>query len=261
MEAGTYDVDFIIIDIDEGETSTVPMGNGPSQLMARSGQAEIQSPDETFNMTAGSDRLAAGDLTITANTDDTELIVVRIGAQVEVADATPAATPEATPAPATPAAPPASTSVPATPAPAEVPQDIDSDGDGIVNSQEIAAGTNPDVADTDGDGLTDGDEATRGTDPLVADTDDDGVPDGQEITLQTDPLNSDTDGDLLYDGGELLYASDPLVVDTDGDGLTDGDEVYFSETSPAAADSDGDGVNDSNEVAAGTDPNDSNSFP
>ena len=256
MSAGTYDVDFIRIDLDEGETSTVPMGNGPSQIVVRSGQAEIEAEDESFTMAAGSDRLASGELNISANTDDTVILVVRIGPQIDSADeatpapstpiATPAATPApteapATPAPATPAATPAPTE------PAEPPQDIDSDEDGIVNSEEIANGTNPDNPDSDGDALTDGQELELGTDALNPDTDDDGVTDGQEIDQGTDPLNLDTDGDVLYDGGEAIYLTDPLAPDTDGDGITDGDEVYFSLTNPTAADTDGDGVNDFND--------------
>jgi len=261
MSGGAFDVDLIRIDLDEGETSTVPMGNGPSQLVARTGQAEITGDDGSFMMAAGSDRLANGDLTITANTDDTTLLIARIGPQIDTpGSSTPVATAEATPAP---------TEAPATPAPAtpgpdsgelsnvlesvlggdeSQPSDVDSDGDGIVNSEEIGGDTDPDNPDTDGDGLNDGDERERGTDPTNPDTDDDGIPDGQEVELGTDPLNSDTDNDVLYDGGELIYGSDPLEPDTDGDGLSDGDEVYFYNTSPVEEDTDGDGVNDYEEV-------------
>lgn len=46
------------------------------------------------------------------------------------------------------------------------PQDPDSDGDGLTDSEELALGTNPAVADTDGDGYADGLEVTLGIDPL-----------------------------------------------------------------------------------------------
>lgn len=281
MSGGSYDVDLIRIALDEGETSTVPMGNGPSQIVVRSGQADFESSDESFTMAAGSDRLATGELDITANTDDTVILVARIGAAVETAEvATPAATIEATPAPtevpetpeatATPlpetpeatevAATPSPAPVEASPTPTEVlataipdsPQDIDSDDDGLDNSEEIALGSDPDNPDTDNDGLSDGvEELVLITDPLNPDTDDDGVTDGQELELGTDPLNIDSDDDLLYDGGEIIYETDPLNPDTDGDGLTDGDEVYFYETDPTEADTDGDGVNDYEEVFGG----------
>jgi hypothetical protein len=64
--------------------------------------------------------------------------------------------------------------------------------------------------DTDGDGLTDAEEDAAGTDPDDADTDDDGVLDGLE-----DNWSDDTDGD------GLINARD---TDSDGDGLLDGTE-------------------------------------
>jgi len=45
----------------------------------------------------------------------------------------------------------------------------DTDGDGLLDGQEIEAGTNPLNPDTDGDGLLDGDEIAYGRDPLVPD--------------------------------------------------------------------------------------------
>jgi hypothetical protein len=48
---------------------------------------------------------------------------------------------------------------------------IDSDGDGLMNDEEEALGTDPFNPDTDGDGINDGDEVDRGTDPLKPDKD------------------------------------------------------------------------------------------
>ncbi|MBT8202966.1 MAG: hypothetical protein KJO87_06650, partial [Acidimicrobiia bacterium] len=65
---------------------------------------------------------------------------------------------------------------------------VDTDGDGLTDSEEAALGTNPAVADTDGDNLSDGAEVnTHGTDPLLADTDGDGEDDDVEIGAGTDP--------------------------------------------------------------------------
>jgi hypothetical protein len=64
----------------------------------------------------------------------------------------------------------------------------DPDNDGLINSGELTAGTNPIVADTDADGLNDGAEVgTHTTNPTVADTDGDGVNDGAEVTVGTNP--------------------------------------------------------------------------
>jgi large repetitive protein len=119
--------------------------------------------------------------------------------------------------------------------------------------------------DRDGDGLLDLDEEALGTDFEDADSDDDGLSDGDEVHIWgSDPLRCDTDGDLLVDGLEAgvsapldgtdltaacfepdgdggLTTTDPAVADTDGGSVNDGDE-----------DRDGDGVEGSWE----TDPND-----
>ncbi len=44
--------------------------------------------------------------------------------------------------------------------------DVDSDGDGLLDSEEAALGTDPNLADTDGDGFDDGQEVEDGTNPL-----------------------------------------------------------------------------------------------
>jgi Bacterial TSP3 repeat len=43
---------------------------------------------------------------------------------------------------------------------------VDSDGDGLLDADEAAFGTDPGFADSDGDGWLDGDEVSIGTDPL-----------------------------------------------------------------------------------------------
>lgn len=64
--------------------------------------------------------------------------------------------------------------------------------------------------DSDGDGLIDTEEKSIGTDPLKADSDLDGLTDWAEVTIyKSDPLNADTDGDGYKDGAEVINNYDP----------------------------------------------------
>ncbi len=112
----------------------------------------------------------------------------------------------------------------------------DSDGDGLLDDDETALGTDPFDPDTDRDGIDDGDEVDGPTDPLNPDSDGDGLEDGDEFDQGTDPSNADSDADGLEDGAEVDQGTDPTDSDSDADGVPDGDE--------AAADTDGDGIID-----------------
>ncbi len=100
-----------------------------------------------------------------------------------------------------------------------------------VEAQYAVAGGD---VDSDGDGLLDSEEVLLGTDPYDPDTDQDGLQDGEEVNVyKTDPLNADTDWDALKDGAEVLtYATDPLERDTDSGGVADGHEVIEDHTDP-----------------------------
>ena len=67
----------------------------------------------------------------------------------------------------------------------------------------MAAGSDPLVADTDGDGLLDGQELNIGSSPLLLDTDGDGFTDPEEVAMGTDPASADTDGDGIPDWDEM----------------------------------------------------------
>jgi Tol biopolymer transport system component len=124
----------------------------------------------------------------------------------------------------------------------------DSDGDGLINNDEVTIGTDPFSPDSDADGLLDGDEVhTYQTNPLLPDSDEDGLLDGAEIQIHsTDPLNPDTDADGLTDGQEIDIKTVPIDPDTDRDGLNDGDEVALG-TDPRQQDTDRDGLLDGQE--------------
>ncbi|MCB9734767.1 MAG: hypothetical protein H6745_19455 [Deltaproteobacteria bacterium] len=93
---------------------------------------------------------------------------------------------------------------------------VDHDLDGLTALEEFAAGTDPHRADTDGEGIIDGEEVALGEDgwvtsPVLADTDGDRVNDRVEIlvgTDPTDPLDVDLDASLLG----LLVRPERVVI-------------------------------------------------
>ncbi len=147
--------------------------------------------------------------------------------------------------------------------------------------------------DSDDDGLLDTEEVIYGTSRTKADTDEDGLSDYDEIEVYlTDPLSDDTDGDGLNDFAELcpwiavkeggitkvevagnpgeeiegaFYIS-PFMADSDEDGLSDYYEVIELDTNPSSMftldnpyrdadmDLDKDGLSNIEEFNAGTDP-------
>jgi hypothetical protein len=111
---------------------------------------------------------------------------------------------------------------------------VDSDGDGLSDTEENEKGTDPDDPDSDGDGLDDGYEVAQGWDPKSEHSDGDGLTDGQEDILGTDPGDKDTDGDGIDDDVEANGPTDPTKKDTDGDGVDDEDDTF-----PGDPDNDG----------------------
>ncbi len=127
----------------------------------------------------------------------------------------------------------------------------DRDGDGLIDKEEKALGTDKRNPDTDGDGLLDGQEVNQTlTDPFITDSDGDGLGDGEEVNAtMTDPNKTDTDGDGLSDYDELkVHMTSPLTPDSDGDGLSDSDEILTYTTDPNNADTDNDGLTDAQEI-------------
>ncbi|SDM98657.1 gliding motility-associated C-terminal domain-containing protein, partial [Kriegella aquimaris] len=133
---------------------------------------------------------------------------------------------------------------------------VDTDGDGIIDCEELTDGTDPlddcdsiggtplPTSNCDSDELTEKEESIIGTDPTNPDTDGDGVIDGHEVTDSTNPLDicdfllesqtvtpsnawylSDCDEDMLSNQKEIELATDPTNPDTDGDTIKDGQEV------------------------------------
>jgi hypothetical protein len=110
--------------------------------------------------------------------------------------------------------------------------DLDTDGDGMNDEDEIAYGFDPNnsdenlnevldgLDDADGDGITNQDEIyTLGTSPILADTDGDGVNDGDEITAGTDPLVDERPD--LFVTGLAMSSSTQFGFTVANQGLTD----------------------------------------
>ncbi len=163
--------------------------------------------------------------------------------------------------------------------------DIDTDGDGILDSQEVADGSNKNNpcdpiqnadynsydplnllwggADCDNDGILNAEEISNATNPYIndiLDSDGDGILDAQEIEDGTDKDNPcdpfQDEGYSGYDPANPAWAA----ADCDNDGIVNGEEFaestdpYFDQI--GGTDSDGDGIKDDVEIAEGTDMND-----
>ncbi len=108
----------------------------------------------------------------------------------------------------------------------------DIDGDGLSLYDEYLYLTDPTNPDTDGDGVLDGQEVEEENNPRGrggVDKDGDRMPDKWELTYQLDPYVNDRDLDGDNDGlsnwQEYQYGLDPQNPDTDGDGYSDATEL------------------------------------
>jgi hypothetical protein len=134
---------------------------------------------------------------------------------------------------------------------------LDRDDDGLADSCERAGlrsagvvwNTDPGEVDTDGDGINDGDEVAPDaspagvhdlvglfrschgqiysalSNPTVPDSDEDGLDDARELSEGSSAFAADSDDDGLSDSAEREWGADPNAVDTDGDGIRDGDDT------------------------------------
>ncbi len=128
-----------------------------------------------------------------------------------------------------------------------IQEDVDTDGDGVLDKDDAFPNDPNETKDTDGDGVGDNADAfpTDGTETV--DTDGDGVGDNADAypndpnKWEQEPV--DTDGDGVLDQDDAFPNDPNETTDTDGDGVGDnGDE--FPNDPTETVDTDGDGVGD-----------------
>jgi hypothetical protein len=126
---------------------------------------------------------------------------------------------------------------------------LDSDGDGLTDLVEEAAGMNPLDGDSDDDGVPDGQETSFNVDTdgdgiingLDPDSDNDGIMDGTERGITVPAPGTDTSKGFFIPDADPNTTTNPLLADTDGGGVADGAEdrnfdgrVDAGETNPAS---------------------------
>ncbi len=109
--------------------------------------------------------------------------------------------------------------------------DLDTDGDGVLNTEDAFSRNPKEWKDTDGDGIGDNSDS---------DIDGDGLTNDQEKSIGTDPMKVDTDGDGVADGKDPFPLDPKEWKDANHNGIGDNKDP----------DKDGDGI-----------PNDQDPFP
>jgi hypothetical protein len=144
--------------------------------------------------------------------------------------------------------------------PAGAQREVDSDGDGLVDAQDVGLtlGTNPYLLDSDGDCFDDGLEVLKADEGFIPANDLDARGCDPASPLTPGCFCRDTDGDGLSQFAEAYLGTRAGLPDTDGDGVIDGTEVRFglapTQRTVRALDTDSDGESDYDEIRANTHP-------
>lgn len=139
-------------------------------------------------------------------------------------------------------------------------REVDTDGDGLPDTQDstFTLQTNPYIADSDGDCLDDGFEARRADQGFKPGNDLDARGCDPKSPLTQGCVCRDTDGDGLSQFAEDYLQTRTGIVDSDGDGMPDAIEARYGldprTPNVAGIDTDGDGIPDAEELRAGSDP-------
>lgn len=133
------------------------------------------------------------------------------------------------------------------------PSTVDSDGDGVVDTQDAFPNDPTETLDSDGDGVGDNSDAFPTDSSESSDRDGDGIGDNSDAFPDDPDQNTDTDGDGVGDTVDA-FPNDPTEsLDSDGDGVGDNSDAFPADPSESS-DRDGDGIGD-NADAFPDDPN------
>lgn len=120
-------------------------------------------------------------------------------------------------------------------------QFIDSDGDGVVDSEDAFPEDSSETKDTDGDNVGDNtDEFPEDPNEFI-DSDGDGVGDNADAFPDDPEETQDTDGDLVGNNADAFPEDPNETLDSDGDGVGDNMDAFAFDASEAY-DTDGDGI-------------------
>ncbi|PHR94591.1 MAG: hypothetical protein COA78_32030 [Blastopirellula sp.] len=169
--------------------------------------------------------------------------------------------------------------------------DLDRDGDGVSNQQEIELGSDPDDPesvpvdsndDRDGDGYLNEDDAFPDDASEWEDLDGDGIGNNKDLDIDGDGINNNYEIELGFNPEDASNAPadldgdgipDLLDSDIDNDGIENEADAFpldpnessdmdgDGEGDNADLDRDGDGINNDQETQLGFDPNDPNNTP
>jgi hypothetical protein len=157
----TRDLELVAANIMDEGTAEVPDYEADALLMVTVGSIQVTAEGESpVRMDAPAALPITGKVEIeNTSGDPANYLVAKIGAAVD--DALPAVDTE------TPTDDSSATDQTAGDSSEQVDPYLDTDGDGLIDTDEAVYGTDPTIADTDFDGYSDGDEViTYGTDPL-----------------------------------------------------------------------------------------------
>jgi len=130
---------------------------------------------------------------------------------------------------------------------------LDSDGDGVIDSQDAFPNDPTETLDSDGDGVGNNSDAFPNDASESVDTDGDGMGDNSDAFPNDASESVDTDGDGVGNNSDAFPNDASESVDTDGDGVGNNSDAFPNDASESV-DTDGDGVGDNSDLF----PNDPN---